>query len=340
MIVEIIILIALILLNGIFSSSELAFLSLDKIKLKQKIKLKDKKAIKIKKLLDNSNSFLATIQIAITFAGFLASAFAAESFADKIAINFKYLPISQPILQSIILILVTLILSYFTLVFGELFPKKIALAYPEKIAYKMVNVIVFVMKIAYPFVWLLTCSTNFLSKIFKVRENMQEKLTEEKIKAIIATGKDEGAIEDGEKDLIFNVFSFNDKMVNEIMTVKENVVSIEISISSRELLNVIKVSKYTRIPVYKENINNIIGILNVKDIIINYQKDKVLNLESMLHIPYFVDEYDIVDDIFRKMQHSKQAMAIVQDRYKHTIGIITIEDAIEEIVGNIFDEYE
>ncbi len=340
MFIQVIVVIILILVNGVFAASEIAFLSVNKFELKQKIKSKNKKAIKIQKLLDNPSGFLATIQIGITLAGFLASAFAAEAFADQIVLYLDFLSVSANILKPIIVILVTIILSYFTLVFGELVPKRMAMCYPEKIAYAVVNMISVLNKVTYPFVFLLTKSTNLVAKMLGIKESKEEAMTEEEIKAIISNGRDEGVIEEGEKNLIFNVFSFNDTEAYQIMTPKEKVVSIDINIEKQELMDTIRSSKYTRMPIYNKSKDNIIGILNIKDIIIYHKKYKRLNLLDIMHEAIVVNKNDKVDDIFKLLQQKHQAMVIVKDKEDNFVGIITMEDAIEEIVGNIFDEFD
>lgn len=340
MVIQIILLILLILLNGVFASSEIAFLSVNKTKLNLDIKQGNKKAIKVKKLIDNPSSFLATIQIGITLAGFLASAFAAETFADEIVANLSNINISVSLLKTIIVIVITIILSYFTLVFGELVPKRLAMRYPEKIAYSMVGMISIIMKGTYPFVWILTKSTNFISKLLGIKENTENKITEEEIRLMIAEGRDSGAIEPQEGELIFNIFKFNDTEVEKVMTPIGKVVAIEKNISNAELRRVIKDNKYTRLPVYDNTINHIVGILNTKDIILSYVQNQKFVLKNILHKAYFVNEKDKIDDVFRNMQKSREAISIVLDENGNVTGIVTMEDALEEIVGNIFDEYD
>lgn len=335
---EILLLIILIILNGLFASSEIAFLSLNKRKLKENVKNNNKKAIRIKRLLDDPSVFLATIQIGITLAGFLASAFAAETFADRIVGNISISFLSTATLKNVIVVIVTLILSYFTLVFGELVPKKLALANPEKISYFMVNFISILTKITYPFVWLLTVSTNLISKILGIKNKEEERLTEEEIKRIITTGKDEGAIEVGEEKLIFNIFTLNDKEASQIMTKKEDMATIDINIDAKTLLTSIKKFKYTRLPVIEGE--NVIGILNVKDLLIYYSKNAKLDLHKVMRKPAFVYENEKIDDVFRMMQKTHQSMSIVKNKDEQVIGLLTVEDAIEEIVGDIYDEYD
>ena len=210
MLFSIILLVVLIFLNGVFSASELAFLSLDKIKLKKEIEKGNKKGIKINKLLENPSLFLSTIQIGITLAGFLASAFAADYFADYFLniINISFISLS--VLRTILVIIITIILSYFTLVFGELVPKRIAINNPFKIASNFVDLIYVIKTIFYPLINFLTFSTEIICKLLKIKEKDENSLTEEDIKKMILLGKDEGIIEEKEKEYILNIFDFND----------------------------------------------------------------------------------------------------------------------------------
>lgn len=340
MFTEIVLLILLIVLNGVFAASEIAFLSLDKYKLKQNVKKKNKTSIKIQKLLNDPSVFLATIQIGITLAGFLASAFAAETFADFIVEKLALSNVSYATVKSIVVVIVTIILSYFTLVFGELVPKRFALAYPDKISYAVVGMVTVLTKLTYPFVWFLTMSTNIVSKIFGIKQQEEEKLTEEEIKKIIITGKDEGAIESGEKDLIFNIFAFNDTEISQIMTKKEDMVLIDVDASTREKLKIIKQSKYTRFPIYEKDKENIIGILNIKQLLMQYSKTSDLDLRKIMYEPFFVNKSEKVDDVFRLMQQNRYSIALVKDEKDKVVGLVTLEDAIEEVFGNIYDEYD
>lgn len=339
MLLKIFILIILILLNGLFSSTEMAFVSLNKMELNEQIKKGNKKSKRIKKLLDNSSGFLATIQICITLAGFLASAFVAETFAEDIVTAISpYLDISVSVLETITIIIVTIILSYFTLIFGELVPKKIALAYPNKVSYMVVNLIYGLEKVLYPFVAFLTFSTNSVCKLLRIKPESEDKLTEKEIIAIISKGRDDGIIDNTERDMLLNIFKFDDITAKQVMTPREKMIAVDTYTSQKVLLNVIKNSKYSRIPVYDEDLDDIIGILVVKDLIMQYSKESKFNIKNLIRKPFFVNADDMVDDIFKTMQKEKHSMAIVKDGNR-TVGLITLEDAIEEILGNISDEY-
>ncbi|MDY3801747.1 MAG: hemolysin family protein [Bacilli bacterium] len=334
MVYNLLLLIILIAINGIFSASELAFLKINKYELKNKIKMHDKKAIRIDKILSDQSAFLSTIQISITLAGFLASAFAADYFADYFLqiINISF--ISSSTLRTILVIIITFILSYVTLIFGELVPKKIAINNPYKIACLFIGLISFVKTFFSPLIKLLTLSTNFICKIFKIKEN-EDKITEDEIKKIILLGNTEGVIEEKEKDYILNIFNFNDIEVGKIMTKKEDVVMININDDMKNILSTIKESKYTRFPVYDKN--EIIGILNVKDFILNYNELK--DLRSIVRTVNKYEYTEKIDDVFRMMQKNNEPISLIYNK-QEMVGIVTIEDAIEEIVGNIFDEYD
>ena len=334
MVYNLLLLIILIAINGIFSASELAFLKINKYEIKNKIKMHDKKAIQINKILSDQSAFLSTIQISITLAGFLASAFAADYFADYFLqiINISFL--SSSTLRTILVIIITFILSYVTLIFGELVPKKIAINNPYKIACLFIGLISFVKTFFSPLIKLLTLSTNFICKIFKIKEN-EDKITEDEIKKIILLGNTEGVIEEKEKDYILNIFNFNDVEVEKIMTKKEDVVMININDDMKNILSTIKESKYTRFPVYDKN--EIIGILNVKDFILNYNELK--DLRSIVRTVNKYEYTEKIDDVFRMMQKNNESISLIYNK-KEMVGIVTIEDAIEEIVGNIFDEYD
>lgn len=339
MIFNIVLLFILILINGLFSATEMAFVSLNKVELLEDVQKNNKKAIKIQKLLENSNDVLAVIQICITVVGFLSSAFAAETFAEYIVEKLiPYITISSSTLETIIIVIVTLILSYFTLVLGELVPKKIALANPKKVSYATVNIIAILEILFYPFVRLLSVSTNFVSKILGIKKESEEKLTEQEIISIISKGRSEGIIDYNEEKLLLRVFKFDDITARKVMTVREKVIAIDTYTSEKALLNIIRNCRYSRIPVYKDKMDNVIGVVLVKDLLLQYSSNGKLDFKSIMYTPLFVDANDKIDDIFRKMQEEKHPMAIVKEDNR-TVGVITFNDAIEEIVGQLTDEY-
>mgnify|MGYP004667180193 FL=1 len=342
MIVQILILIILIGLNAFFAASEIAYIALNDAKIEKQAKEGNRKAQQIQKMLETPSKFLSTIQIGITLAGFLSSAFASDAFASKLApILNKLIPIGIGPWQSISIILITIILSFFTIIFGELVPKRLAMKHYEKIAFGTIGIIRTISVITAPFVKLLSVTTNAISKIFGVGENEEEIVTEEEIKMMVDQGKEDGTIQEDEKEYINNVFEFNDIVASEIMTHRTDIFAVDINTSAAELLEEIirDDCKHSRIPVYDETIDEIKGILYVKDIIKNITK-KTFKIKNIMKEAYFVSQNKLINEIFKELQKSKKQMAIVIDEYGGTAGLVTMEDILEEIVGDIFDEYD
>ena len=342
MLANIIVLLILIFFNAFFAATEMAFISLNDNKIKMMAKEKNKKAIRIQKMLENPSKFLATIQIGITLAGFLSSAFAADTFADKLApaLNSLMPFISVSAWQSISIVIITVILSYFTLVFGELVPKRLAMKYSEKIAFTTCGVIKVLSVVAAPFVSFLTFSTNTISKLFGVTGEEQETVTEEEIKMLINEGKENGTIEEEETEMINNVFEFNDKVVSEIMIPRTEIYALDMNLSINEVIDELSEDKrYSRIPVYDETIDEIKGIVYVKDILLS-QKNRNVKIKNIMKEPYFVPENKLVNELFEDLRKNKKQIAIVVDEYGGTAGMVTMEDILEEIVGEIYDEYD
>ncbi len=272
MIGSIIILIILILINAFFASAEIAFISLNDAKIDIQAKEGNKKAKKIQNMLKNPSKFLATIQIGVTLAGFLSSAFASDTFADKLApVLNEWLPsLSISTWKSISIIIITIILSYFTLVFGELVPKRIAMKYYEKVSFASIGVIKTISVITAPFVKFLTFSTNIVSKLFGVTGEEEDNVTEEEIRMMVDVGEEKGTIEEEEKEMINNVFEFNDKFVSEIMVPRNKIFALDIDMTIAEVIEKLSVDmRYSRIPVYDENMDNIKGIIYIKDLLIS-----------------------------------------------------------------------
>ena len=324
MFIRLSLLFVLIIINGIFSATEIAFLSLNKYELNREIKKGNKKAKKILELLNDSSTFLSSIQIVITLSGFLASAFAAESFAGELSgiLDIKFLT------TEVLIVLITIILSYFTLIFGELIPKKIGLAYSKKIAFGMVNVINLIIMIFKPFIIILRVSVDVLVQLFKIKT--QNELEEDEIKDNIM----DASLEEFEKYLLLNIFEFNDTTVKDIMTDIEEVISIDINITKEELLEILKKYKYTRYPITDNG--NIIGILNIKDLMI--KRMTKFDLRNYVRKVEKISSKMIIDDAFFMLSSNHEVMASIVENNK-IIGIITIEDIIEEVIPNVFDEY-
>ena len=342
MISQLLILLILILLNAYFAASEIAFISLNDTKIEKQAKEGNKKAKQIEKMLKNPSKFLATIQIGITLAGFLSSAFASDTFANILAptLNNIFPIISIEVFKKISIILITIILSFFTLVFGELVPKRLAMKYYEKIAYSTIGVIRVIAIITAPFVKILTIVTNFISKIFGISESEEEIVTEEELKMMIDEGEEKGTIEEDEKEMIHNIFEFNDITVSEVMTHRIDVYAVDINSNIEDILKELGEYKYSRIPVYEEEIDDIKGILFIKDLIKYVNSKKSIKIKNIMREAYFVSENKPINELFKDLQKNKKQMAIVIDEYGGTAGVVTMEDLLEEIVGNIFDEYD
>ena len=339
--ISLLVLAILIFVNAFFAAAEIAFISLNDAKIDKQAKEGNKKAKKIRKMLKEPSKFLATIQIGITLAGFLSSAFAADAFASELAPKLNSLiNLGINTWNTISIIIITLILSYFSLVFGELVPKRIAMKNPEKIAFGSIGVIRLIHIIASPIVNFLNFSTNSICKLFGIGPQDEETVTEEEIRMMVDVGEEKGSIEEEEKELINNVFEFNDKTVSEVMIHRTEVYAIEIGSNIEDILSELKEYKYSRIPVYEENIDNIVGVLFIKDLLAYAYTKKEVKIKKIMRPVYFVSESKPINEFFKEMQRDKQQLAIVLDEYGGTAGIITMEDIIEELVGNIFDEYD
>ena len=338
---ELILIIILTLINAFFSASEMAIISLSKTRITHLSEEGNEKAKLILKLLGEPSKFLSTIQVGITLASFFASASAATTVSKRFSfILEKY---NVPYSERISVIIITILLAYITLVFGELFPKRIALQRSENIAMFSVKPILFITKITLPFVKLLSSSTNTLIKLTGVNlENLEEKVSEEEIRTLIEVGQENGVFNETEKEMINGIFEFDDTLAKEVMTARTNVFVIDINTPKETIIEKVLEEKYSRVPVYEDDIDNIIGILYIKDLFAQIMKSTVeqIDVRKLLRSPYFVPENKNIDVLFRELQDTKNHMAILIDEYGGFSGIVTIEDLIEEVMGNIFDEYD
>ncbi len=345
MITELLFLLVLIVLNAFFAASEIALISLNDNKIKLMAENGNKKAILLQKLLSEPSKFLATIQIGITLAGFLASAFASESFADRLVyiINALKIPIPENVLKTTAVIAITIILSYFTLVFGELVPKRLAMKKAESISFFVVKALNMLSLVTSPFVRLLTISTNFFVRLFGVDPLAAEEqnVTEEEIRMMIDVGEEKGTIEETEKEMINNIFEFNNKTVSEIMTHRTDIAALPVDSTITEVTSFFNREKYSRIPIYENSIDNIIGVMHSKYLIQFLSEgngNDNFDLRNFIRTPYFVPTSKRTDELFQELKQNKNHLAIIIDEYGGTAGLVTLEDLIEEIVGNIFDE--
>ena len=331
----------LILINGFFAATEVAVLSLNDAKLRHDADEGDHVAAQLLRLSETPNKFLSTIQVCITLAGFLGSAFAADQFASRLAGAFLAAgaTVDPAVLNSLCVVLITLVLSYFTLVLGELVPKRIAMQNPEKYARKVYRVLQVCSTLFKPVVWLLSASTNGILRLIGIDPNAEpEEVTEEEIRMMVDMGGESGAIEENEKEMIENIFEFNNHSAEDVMTHRTDVSSIWVGESSEEILKTIRETGLSRFPVYDEDMDDIIGVLSTRSFLLNAQADQPRPLRELIREAYFVPETVQADALFRDMQKKKIHMAIVVDEYGGMSGIVTMEDLLEEIVGNIYDE--
>ena len=342
---KLLVLVILIFINAFFASSEIAVISLSETKLRKQAEEGDKKAKKLLNLMQSPDHFLSAIQIAITLAGFLSSAFAADSFSDPLVrwlVEDKGLTaISPSTLNTIMVILITVVLSYFSLVLGELVPKRIAMKKTETVARLTVGTVTAVASVFRPVIWLLSKSTNGVLRLLHIDPKADEEdVSEDEIRMMVDLGEERGTIEPGEKELIENVFNFNNTTAEDVMRHRTDMVMIWAQDKKEDILSTIRDSGLSRFPVYEEDADDILGILSTREYLLNAQSPAPKPLRELLRPAYFVPESVRTDVLFRDMQNKKVHMAIVVDEYGGTSGLVTMEDLLEEIVGNIYDEFD
>ena len=344
MLSDIVMIVLLLLVNAFFACSEIALLSVNATRVRARADEGDKKAIALKKVIDDPSRFLATIQIGITFAGLFAGAYASSAFAEPIVEALLAHGISIPanVLTMVTVVLITVALSYFNLVFGELVPKRVAMRKADAIANVVVGVIRVFSVIATPFVKILSLSTNAMLRLFGIDpQDNEEDVTEEEIRMMVDVGGTTGTIDESEKEMINNVFEFDNKTAGDIIIHRTDIVALPVTASREEIIDVALHEGYSRIPVFEENIDDIIGILHVKDFMGAMIKNPdAIDLRALVRKPFFVPVSKTTDTLFSEMQKSKNHMAIVVDEYGGTEGLVTMEDLIEEIMGSIYDEYD
>ena len=344
---QVILLLALIFLNAFFAASEIAIISLNDAKLHKMAEEGHKKAQQVLKLTADSSNFLATIQIGVTLAGFLTSATAAQSLAEPLARWFVGLiPALQPFLgtvQGASVVVVTLIMSYFSLVLGELVPKRIAMQKAESLSFKVIGILRVVATVTKPFVKLLSFSTNVVVRLFGMDPHAdEENVTEEEIRMMVDVGEEKGVIEGVQKDMINNIFEFDDIAAEDIMTPRTDVAALEADDGIVEALRIGVDEGYSRLPVYEEDIDQIIGVLYIKDLLpyVGQTIPADVSLRHLVRGPYFVPATKRCGDLFSEMTEKHMQMSIVVDEYGGFAGIVTMEDLLESIVGNIQDEFD
>lgn len=338
---QLLLLVFLTMVNAFFAGAEMAVVSVNKNKIRKLAGEGNQKAVLIQRLTEDSTSFLSTIQVAITFAGFFSSASAATGISQMLADKMSQVGI--PYSQTIAVVVVTIILSYFTLVFGELVPKRVALQKAESFSLFCVKPVYMVSKVMGPYIKLLSVSTNgFLKLVGMNRDRLEEEVSEEEIKSMLETGQQTGVFNEIEKEMITSIFSFDDKRAKEVMVPRQDMVAIDLSGTKEEYLDIIVHSMQSRIPVYEDEIDNIIGVISLKDFIREARKTSFeeVDIRAIMQEPYLVPENRQTDMLFKQMQKEKKHLAILIDEYGGVSGLVTLEDLIEQIVGEIHDEHE
>lgn len=342
--IQALLLIVLIGVNAFFAAAEMALISLNDNKIKVLADDGDPKAKKLLSILTQPTQFLSTIQIGITLAGYLASAFASVSFSEPIVTFLSgFIPLSISVLETLTMILITILLSYISLVFGELVPKRIAMSKAEPIAFAVVGILKTISFITKPAVRLLTASTNTLVSLFGFNPDHEpEEVTEEEIRMMVDVGEEKGTIRETEKEMINNIFEFDNKEAADIMTHRTEISGIPVDADLEEVKEIVYREQYTRFPIYEEDIDHIVGLIHLKDLLayLDGRETAAFNLKRIMRKAYYVPESKRLDQLFFELQKNKTHFAVVIDEYGGTAGIVTIEDLVEEILGDISDEYD
>lgn len=338
---QILLQIILIGLNAVFACAEIAVISMNDTRLEQLTAKGNKRAIRLSKLTSQPARFLATIQVAITLSGFLGSAFAADNFSENLTSWFLRIgvPIPEKTLDTISVVLITVILSYFTLIFGELVPKRVAMKKTEQLALGMANLISVLAQLSAPIVWVLTASTNGVLRICGIDPAAEEdEVSEEEIRMMVDAGSRKGVIDTEEKEFIQNVFEFDDLAVGEFATRRKDLVILWQEETMEQWDKLIHESRHTRYPICGETVDDVVGILNVKDYFRLKNKSRENIMRNAVQPPFFVPEGIRADVLFRQMKESRNHFAVVLDEYGGTEGIVTINDLLEQLVGDLEDE--
>lgn len=331
---QILFILILIAINGFFSCAEIAIVSVNKNKIKVLVENNDIRAIRLQKLIDMPSKMLSTIQVAITLAGFLASASAAVSLSDRLFFLLEKL--NMPYTRQLSVFIITIFLSYITLIFGELVPKKIGLQNSFKIALKVATIISFISVIFTPIIFILSMSTNFIVYIFGFNKIKDDKdISKEEMIALI----DNVSLEKTEKEMMENIIEFDETLAREIMIPRPSIFAISKDTLIKDLFNIDNITRYSRIPIYENTLDNVVGILHTKDLI-KIQRDCTEKVDTIMKEAYFVPDTKKISSLFIEMKNGNRHLAILIDEYGGVSGIVTLEDLLEEVVGEITDEYD
>lgn len=342
----ILILLVLILLSGILSASEIALSSSGRGKVKLRAEAGDKRAVRLLAALDKPGRFFATTQLYITFIALFSGAWAADAFTEPLLAWLVRIgvPLSASVLEPLVFFGITAALTYVSLIFGELVPKRIAIQFALPFALRTMGLLHVLSVIAFPFVKLLSATAALVLRLFGIRgDNLQEEMTKEEIRLMVASGGEQGSIDESEQDMIENVFAFNQIAAADICTHRLDVIALPINADFDTIIHTLTEQNYTRIPIYEENLDNICGILHMKDVMHYMAKSPdttTFDVQTLQREPYFVPLSKKADELLGEMRAERVYMAVVIDEYGGTMGIVTVEDIVEHIMGSIQDEYD
>ena len=339
---ELLLIVILVLLNAIFVAAEIALVTLRRTRIDQLIDEGRRGAERVRDLTAQPGRFLAVIQLGITFIGFLAAAFAGANLAGPLVIALEQVPALKPYAGALALVIVTALLSFFTIVFGELVPKTLALAHPELYALLLAAPVDFMGRVLRPIVWVLERVTSLVNRLLGVGDIDQNQISTEELKLLVERGGEQGILEAEEEQMIHAVIELGDRRVHEVMVPRTSIVALPSTASLTEIIDKVVEEGHSRIPVFTESVDEIVGILYAKDLLPFLKEGPSArpNLRALLRTPVFVPESMTIDDLLHELQRRKVHIAIVLDEYGGTAGLVTIEDLLEEIVGEIQDEYD
>ena len=332
----------LVLLNAVFAAAEIALVSVRRTRIKQLVEEGDRRALIVQKLLERPTNFMATVQIGVTLVGFLASAFAAVNIAGVPAKWLVDRGLSHDVAWTVAVVLITLVVGFIVLVLGEIAPKSLAMQHSEKLALRFAGLIYVLSILALPAVKIVSFFSDLVVRPFGGQVKFAAPiLTEEELKMLVQAGEEEGVIEEEEKEMIHSIFDFTDTVARQVMKPRTDMDCAPITSTLDELLDVITTTGHTRIPIYEENVDSIVGVVHAKDLLpVLRQNGGVFDIQAIMREPYFIPETKAVDELLTEFKRGNVQMAIVRDEYGGTAGLVTVEDLLEEIVGEIQDEYD
>lgn len=343
MLPELILILFLVMCNAFFAAAEIALVSVRRTRVKQLVEEGDPRAVLVQQFLEHPTRFMATVQIGVTLLGFLASAIAAVDISVVLAKWLNDIGIMrEAVAKPVSVVVVTVVLGLFTLVFGEIAPKSLAMQYSEKLALYFAGPLRVLSVLALPAVKIVSFLSDLVVRPFGVHVRFASPiLSEEELKMLLEAGEEEGVIENEEKEMIHSIFDFTDTVARQVMVPRTDMDAVPVTSSLADLLEIITTTGHTRIPIYEENVDNIVGVVNAKDllpILSNGVQD--FDIRSVMREAYFIPETKDIDELLAEFRHGHIQMAIVRDEYGGTAGLVTVEDLIEEIVGEIRDEYD